>query len=80
MDFTVLQEMSLQGYFICAVLVVGFVAVFWRLTNIYHQLQHGNGERRLDMRPGVETVYCEHGLRFGDCEPCNPDFWEEDNY
>lgn len=34
MDFTVLQEMSLQGYFICAALFIGFVWVITLLHGI----------------------------------------------
>ena len=52
MDFNVLQEMSLQGYFLCAatlilcaVVLIGFVCVFSRLGSILNELKALNGER-----------------------------------
>lgn len=45
MDFNVLQEMSLQGYFLCAVVLIGFICVFWRLGSILNELKTLNNER-----------------------------------
>ena len=49
MHFTVLQEMSLQGYFICVVLLIGFIWVIVLLHGIKERLTELAAWRRTEL-------------------------------